>query len=87
MKEYTHPEMRSNFAYKDYFAVKKDIDIWLNEMPDSYVSMLTSIFAFHSGNKKSNPLMQMIEVFADSKGVTGWKENYESLNEDLDESY
>ena len=85
MKKYTHPEMRSNFAYKDYLAVKKDLDICLNEMPDSYVSMLTSIIAFYSGNKKSNPLMQMIEVFADSKGTTGWKENYESLNSPLNE--
>jgi hypothetical protein len=82
MKKYTHPEMRSNLAYKDYFAVKADFDIWLNEMPDSYVSALTNIFAFHSGNEESNPLMQMVEVFYASKGVRGWKENCESLNED-----
>ena len=80
MKKYTHPEMRSKFALKDYFPVNADFQYYMNEMPDSYISMLCSIFAFHSGNMESNPLMQMIEVFVDHKGVTGWKENYESLH-------
>jgi len=68
-----HPENRSKEAYLDFLEVKEDFDRYFNEMPDSYVSVLTSFCATHGGNKKSNPLMQMIEIVNDAKGVTGWK--------------
>ena len=68
-----HPKNRSKEAYLDFVAVKKDFDRYFNEMPDSYVSVLTSFCATHGGNKKSNPLMQMIEIVCDAKEVLNWK--------------
>jgi hypothetical protein len=73
-----HPEMRDDECYLDYFAVKEDFFKYLNEMPDSYVEQLCTIFAF-LGNKNSNPLMRMVEHTSDHYGITNWKsddENY-----------
>jgi hypothetical protein len=70
--ETIHPEMRDPEYYMDYLAVKEDISKYLNQLPDSYVGQLCTIFAF-IGDKKSNALMKMIDYTCDHYQITNWK--------------
>jgi len=71
MKKYTHPEMRSKFALKDYFLVNADFQYYMNEMPDSYTSMLSgnkADFQYYMNEMPDSYISMLCSIFAFHSG-------------------